>query len=82
MNSPPPLKFDLPPARYVGRHVIEATVKRLETEMIAMGAWPKRIQAMKEGYIAGLYAAAAAVSFERAHSQEISEAAWRIENER
>ena len=57
--------------------IIEDTWNRLEAEM------PRgpgvSVANMRQAYIAGLYAAAAAVNAEHLHAREISEAAFRLE---
>jgi hypothetical protein len=63
----------------VRRSVIDETWERLEREMRKV-VWSEHIIAgIREGYVGALYAAAAAVSTERAHSRELAEAAARIE---
>ncbi len=59
--------------------VVEATWDKLEEK--AEGSHPYRIEAMRAAYVAGVYAASAAVLNERAHARELSEAAGRIERE-
>ena len=61
--------------------IIEATWDRLEARLLDDGMLPTRVDSMRQAYVAGVYAAAAAVLNERAHSRELSEAAGRVERD-
>lgn len=81
-NTPEPLKYDLPPAYLAPRgRVIPEVLARLECRMRLLDAGGHVTTAVREGFIAGLYAAAAAIGAERAHSREIAEAAQRLETQ-
>jgi hypothetical protein len=59
--------------------VVETTWDRLEGRLLEKGTDQYIVDAARAAYVAGAYACSAAVLNERAHSQELSEAAWRIE---
>lgn len=60
--------------------IIEETWARLEREATARDIGKHQISNMKMAFAAGLYAASAAMTIERAGAQEISEAAFWIES--
>ncbi len=59
--------------------IVEATWERLHIEMQRANVSPGRCDIARGAYIAALYAAAAAVTCERAHARELSESAFRLE---
>jgi len=63
--------------------LILETLELLEQKWLSCDEypWPQspRMAALRSGYVAGLYAAAAAIATEGARTKEISEAAFRIE---
>ena len=61
--------------------IIDETWKRMHQTMVDRGMWNNDIAMAKAAFVAGLYATAMATVVERAHGQEISEAAFRIESQ-
>ena len=83
MNSPEPLRLDRPKVPLPGLSpLILATLARLERELRKIDSNVRVAAAIREGYIAGLYAAAAAINSEGASGRQISETARYIERQR
>lgn len=83
-NTPPPLKLDFAKPRpgYGVSNEIDATWLRLENRLEDEGASDGVIANVKAGFIAGVYASAAAIGGSSFRSGDISEAAGRIEKRR
>lgn len=60
--------------------IVELTWKRLEAKLRRGGGKQSRICEARGIYTAAVYACAAAISHERAHSRELAETAERIEH--
>ncbi|MGH6796578.1 MAG: hypothetical protein ACREDH_15595 [Methylocella sp.] len=86
MNSPAPLvlsKTLLPAPLRPGGDVIAETWARLASRIEDMNPHDNRlVDLMREGFVAGLYSASAAISMQRADARTISEAAFRVEQGR
>lgn len=62
--------------------IIEETWRRLERRLGERGADGQTVANMREGFVAGVYAASASMISENAASRDISEAAGRVEQRR
>jgi hypothetical protein len=59
--------------------VVIRTWEDLQERCTAEGILPQQMNNMKQAFAAGLYAASAAITIERAQARDISEDAFRIE---